>query len=82
MSPHKSQYASPSEWREAAMLRSSAVSDDEINQRRAIADAHNRQHGISDADTLADQQLYIQGKMELDEYQRYLLFKHSNPSSG
>jgi len=82
MSRNKSQYSNPSEWREAAMLRSSGIGDDEINQRRAVADAHNRQHGISDADTLADQQLYILGKMGLEEYQRYLLIKHSNPPSG
>jgi len=34
--------------------------------------------GINDADTLADQEIYIQGKMTHEEYQKYLLFKHSN----
>ncbi len=63
------------------MQRASGIGDDEIDQRMAVADAHNRRHGISDADTLADQQLYIQGKMELEEYQQYLLFKHSNPNA-
>ncbi len=82
MSRNKSQYSNSSEWREVAMQRSSGIVDDEINQRMAVADAHNRQHGISDADTLADQQLYVQGKMGLEEYQRYLLFKHSNPTSA
>ena len=78
MSRNKSQYSNPSEWREVALLRSSRICDDEINQRRVVADAHNRKHSITDADTLADQQLYILGKMDLQEYQDYLLFKHSN----
>lgn len=59
------------------MQRTSAITDTESQQRAALADAHNRREGISDTDTLADQQLYIQGKMDLDEYQAYLLLKHS-----
>jgi len=73
-------YTSAAEWHHAAMQRDSLIDAAESIQRRAISDAHNRQHSISDADTLADQQLYIQGKMEMEEYQDYLLFKHSTPS--
>jgi len=79
MDRKKSQYSSAAEWHDAAMQRSSGIGDDEINQRRAVADAHNQKHGINDASVLVDQQLYIQGKMGLEEYQRYLQFKHSNP---
>lgn len=63
------------------MQRPSAIDAAESLRRQAIADNHNRQQGITDADILADQQLYIQGKMELDEYQRYLLEKHARQAS-
>jgi len=79
MSRKNSQYSSAAAWRDAAMQRISKINDGEADQRSAIADAYNRQHSITDADALADQQLYIQGKMDLEEYQDYLLFKHSNP---
>jgi len=62
------------------MRRSTVIGAGESNHRAGVADAHNQQLGISDADTLADQQLYIQGKMDMEEYQNYLLFKHANPS--
>jgi len=77
--PKPQTYTSAAQWHDAAMQRESLIDAAESGQRRAISDAHNQQHGISDADTLADQQLYILGKMDLEEYQDYLLFKHSNP---
>ncbi len=71
-------YTSANAWRKAAMNRASGIDDAESCQRREIADAHNLKAGINDADTLADQEIYIQGKMTPEEYQKYLLFKHSN----
>ncbi len=59
------------------MQRESMIDAREIQQRRNLALAHNRRHHIDDPDTLADQELYIQGKMELREYEAYLLFKHT-----
>ena len=70
-------YANSLMWRQAAMLRPSSISHDEIKQRREIAKIHNSSNQISDADQLMDQELYILGKMPLEEYQRYLLFKHT-----
>jgi len=81
MDQHKPHYATAADWYDAAMQRASLIDAAESAQRYAIAAAHNQQHRITDADTLADQQLYIQGKMPLEEYQRYLQFKHSTPSS-
>ncbi|MDQ6982041.1 MAG: hypothetical protein Q9M08_03425 [Mariprofundus sp.] len=75
----KVRYTSENAWRKAAMRRVSGIDDAESCQRREIAEAYNLKEGISDDDTLADQDLYIQGKMSLEEYQKYLLFKHSNP---
>lgn len=68
-------FATPDDWRSAAMQRSSAIDMEEIERRRAIAAVHHRRHGMPDADTLADQELYILGKMELEEYRDYLIFK-------
>jgi len=79
MSRKKSQYSSAAAWRKAAMRRATVIGASESVHRSEISCAHNQQLGISDADTLADQQLYVQGKMDLEEYQDYLLFKHSNP---
>jgi hypothetical protein len=68
-------YATPDAWRDAAMRRSSTIAADEVARRRAIAAAHHRTQGQPDADALADQELYILGKMALDEYRDYLIFK-------
>ncbi|HXH65177.1 MAG TPA: hypothetical protein VNH42_06710 [Mariprofundaceae bacterium] len=68
-------YESPNDWRDAAMRRSATVGAEEVRRRRAVAEAHHRLHGQPDADALADQELYILGKMELDEYRDYLIFK-------
>jgi len=81
MSPkttNKITYLNAAAWHAAGMQRPSLCCDAaETKQRQALANAHNRQENITDPDTLADQQLYIQGKMDKDEYQDYLLFKHS-----
>lgn len=68
-------FATPEAWRTAAMQRSSAIGAEEVGRRRAVAAAHHRRHGMPDADTLADQELYVLGKMELEEYRDYLIFK-------
>jgi len=70
-------FATASEWRNTARQRDCSIDALESARRRSLAAAHNSEHGITDADTLADQELYILGKMELQEYQDYLLFKHS-----
>jgi len=82
MSESKIEYNSHSAWHADAMQRESQLSDAEVQQRQSIADAHNASNGISDAETLADQQLYILGYMEIEEYQAYLLFKHSPKAGG
>ncbi|MDQ7000528.1 MAG: hypothetical protein Q9M12_06555 [Mariprofundus sp.] len=78
MNDKQRSYDNADAWRAAAMKRVSDISVAELRQRKKIADAHNLKEGINDADTLADQEIYIQGKMSLEEYQSYLLFKHSN----
>lgn len=82
MTGNKTTYINADAWRHEAMQRPTAVELAESRQRQAKADAHNRQHNIADADTLADQQLYILGKMDLGEYQDYLLFKYSEQQVG
>jgi len=74
----KVRYINADAWRKAAMQRESAIDDAESCRRRENATAHNLKESISDANTLADQEIYIQGKMSHEEYQHYLLFKHSN----
>ncbi|NWF38866.1 hypothetical protein F3F96_06925 [Mariprofundus sp. NF] len=73
------QYHSDKAWRESAMQRQNGVDRLESEKRRIQADSHNQQHDISDPEVLHDQQLYILGKMDMEEYQAYLLFKHSSP---
>lgn len=68
-------YATPDAWREAALKRPVGVDAAEQRRRREIAEAHHRQHGMPDAQALADQELYIQGRMDLTEYRDYLLFR-------
>ncbi len=59
------------------MLREAGISEDEILQRRTLAEKHYVAENIQpDADTLADHALYILGKMDMREYEQYLLFKH------
>ena len=68
-------YATPEAWREAALARPVGVDAAEQRRRREIAAAHHRRYGMPDAQALADQEFYIQGRMDLDEYRDYLLFK-------
>ncbi len=77
--PHKHlhTFTNANDWYTAAMQRTSLCKAAESAQRQKQADAHNCEQNIHDADALADQQLYIQGKMDSNEYQNYLLFKHS-----
>lgn len=75
-------YRNADEWRTAAMRRPDGVDGTEIEKRREIARRHHIAEGLSpDADTLADQELYIRGKMDIEEYQEYLLYKHGQNSS-
>lgn len=69
-------FSSAAAWREAAMARSTTIDLVEAERRQAQASEHNDRHEIADPDVLTDQQLYIQGKMDMEEYQAYLLFKH------
>ncbi len=60
------------------MQRENGVSEEESARRRALAEAHYAQEGVQpDEDIWADHELYILGKMEIEEYEQYLLFKHS-----
>jgi len=74
----KHTFSNANDWRDAAMQRVSLCDTAESERRKILADAHNQKEGMSDPNVLADQELYIQGKMDIDEYQNYLLFKHSN----
>lgn len=70
-------YKTAKAWRDAAMLRANGVSDIEIEQRRTQATLHYTQSNEQpDADILADHELYILGKMDMQEYEQYLLVKH------
>jgi len=72
-------YKTAQEWREAAMQMPQGVSDMEMAQRKQRAQVHALKEGknLGD-DDWKDYMLYIMGKMELEEYQAYLLFKHSS----
>lgn len=70
------EYPTAAAWREAAMARPNGVDDLEIARRRTLARQHYAGEGKPDADTLADHELYILGKMTMDEYQEYLVFKY------
>ncbi|MFC1542720.1 hypothetical protein ACFL4M_02405 [Pseudomonadota bacterium] len=71
-------YKTADEWREAAMKRVNGVDENESARRREMVQLHQLQSGAEpDADTLADYELHILGKMDIKEYQDYLFFKHS-----
>ena len=71
-------YKTADEWRKAAMKRVNGVDEHESVRRREIVQLHQLQSGAEvDADTLADYELHILGKMDIKEYQDYLFFKHS-----
>ncbi len=59
------------------MLRVTAIDRGEIERRRLQAEAFYARHGRPDEDMLADHELFIQGKMERDEYEEYLAWKHA-----
>lgn len=64
-------------WYDHAMQQPSKITQHESEQRAALAREHNQREGIVDPDVLADQQLYIKGKLTRDEYEQYLLLKYS-----
>ena len=72
-------YATADEWRKAAMQRPTVLAQCEIIARRKQANDFyaTADKPLPTPDELTDQELYIQGKMDLQEYQTYLLFKHS-----
>ncbi len=71
-------YKTAQAWKEAAMQRPQGVDDGEMMRREKIARAHMLQGGKNvGSDVWEDYMLYITGKMALEEYQAYLLFKHS-----
>ena len=76
-------YQTAEAWRNDAMQRDNGVSDAESAQRRQQAEAHYKQDSINpDVDVLADHELFILGKMDMQEYEQYLLFKHSQNTQG
>lgn len=75
-------YATPDDWRAAALRRPPGVDAIEQRRRRDIAEAHHRRHGMPDARALADQELYIQGRMTFEEYRDYLLFRLMSGEEG
>ena len=63
------------------MQRENMISQYETDKRRAQAQQFYAQDtSPPDSDILADHELFILGKMDLEEYEQYLLFKHSQPS--
>lgn len=75
-------YANAEVWRADAMQRKNGISDAEIQQRRAKAQQfYLQQDKQPDADTLADHELFILGKMTQDEYEHYLLCKHQTSAA-
>ncbi len=68
-------YKTADEWREAAMKRANGVDEDESGRRREMVQLHQLESGV-EADARADYELYILGKMEIEEYQQYLFLKH------
>ncbi|RME85256.1 MAG: hypothetical protein D6771_03480, partial [Zetaproteobacteria bacterium] len=70
-------------WRRAALQRPDGVGPEEIARQGAHAARENERLGISDPERLSDQELYIRGKMTLDEYAAYLALKYwPQPSRG
>lgn len=64
-------------WRDTAMARPNGVDPLESARRRATAREHYSRQGTPPSnDLLADHELYILGKMSMDEYQEYLVFKY------
>ncbi|MDX8398373.1 MAG: hypothetical protein R8K49_08655 [Mariprofundaceae bacterium] len=71
-------YKTADEWCDSAMQRDSMIDESQQELREKHARDFVLQQGLAHDEGLwQDYQLYIQGKMELEEYQDYLLFKHS-----
>ncbi len=71
-------YKTAQAWKEAAMQRSQSIGDAEVSRREQQARKHVLQEGKSlHGEVWEDYMLYIMGKMDIKEYQAYLLFKHS-----
>jgi len=76
-------YKTADEWRDVAMQREDGVSSKVIASRRKQAEAHYAKENVQPtADILADHELFILGKMDMQEYEQYLLFKHSQNPQG
>lgn len=74
----KMEYKTAQAWKYAAEQRPQGVSDAEVARRKKEAKAHALQVGKKvSADVWGDYMLYITGKMDMEEYQAYLLFKHA-----
>jgi len=74
-------YKTADEWRKAAMKRANGVDEAESGRRRKMVQLHQLQDGVeADAGDQSDYELYILGKMEIEEYQQYLFLKHSKAS--
>jgi len=74
-------YKTAKAWKEAAMQRPQGVDGAEMHQREQRARKHVLQEGKQPVgDVWEDYMLYIMGKMDLEEYQAYLLFKYSKGS--
>ncbi|MDX8403757.1 MAG: hypothetical protein R8K54_05050 [Mariprofundaceae bacterium] len=70
-------YQSADQWRDTAMSCATGVTEEESERRRKMVGQYDLKEGMkSDTDALADYELYILGKMDMEEYQQYLLFKH------
>ena len=71
-------YKTAQAWKTAAMQRPQGVDDGEMARREGQARKHVLQEGKEpNGDIWEDYMLYIMGKMDLQEYQAYLLLKHS-----
>lgn len=69
-------WVSSEDWAREAQARPDGVSAEEQARRRRFAQKRNAELGITDPDRIADQELYIRGKMTLEEYTAFLAFKY------
>ncbi len=70
-------YTTAEAWRDEAMQRANGVDEAESERRREMVRQHQLREGVqADTDMLSDYELYILGKMDIEEYEKYLLFKH------
>lgn len=70
-------YESADAWKRAAMLREVSIDEGEVRLRREQARLfYVQQETLPAPEVLADHELYITGRMELAEYQDYLVFKY------